>query len=95
MEKSEQIQPDLEKLNNIADELDELQKLENNGRGVSCVQSAISFLRMGRLDEAKNICNWDHDKIINYPKLVEYIKENLFKGEEYPWSVLERLKNNH
>ena len=93
-EKPEQAnQLDAKNLETIADELDDLQKQENNGRGVGCVQSAVAFLRMGNLDEAKRICFWDHDKIRNYSKLVEYIKSNLFEeGEEHPWSVLERLQ---
>lgn len=85
-------EPDFEYLKNIADELDKLQKIENSGRGVNCVQSVVSYLRDGNVNEAKKVCNWDHDKIVNYPKLVEFIKDNLFKDEEHPWSVLERLQ---
>jgi hypothetical protein len=96
MEKLEQInQPNIEHLKTLANELDELQKQENNGRGVSCVQSVVSSLRMGKLDEAKRICSWDGDKIINYPKLAEFIKSKLFsEGERHPWSVLERLQQH-
>ena len=94
MERQEQINnKNNERLTNIANQLDELQKLENNGRGVSCVKSAITYLKAGDIESAKQICRWDHDKIVNYPKLVEFIKNNLFeKGEEHPWSVLERLQ---
>lgn len=94
MEKIKQFnQISIERLKIIADELDEIQKQENNGRGVSCVQSVVSFLKMGRLEDAKTICFTDHDKIINYPVLVDYIKNNLFEsGEEHPWSVIERLQ---
>jgi len=88
-------QNNLEHLHKLANELDVLQKTENDGRGVSCVQSVISYLRQGKLDEAKRLCNWDHDKIANYPKLVTYIKNNLFEpGEDHPWSVLERLQKD-
>lgn len=94
MEKLEQTNlPSIEHLTILANELDELQKQENNGRGVSCVQSVVAYLKIGKLDEAKRICEWDHDKIINYPKLVEFIKNKLFdEGEDHPWSVLERLQ---
>ena len=26
-------------------------------------------------NEAKRICSWDHDKIVNYPNLVKFIKK--------------------
>lgn len=67
----------------IADELNELQTQENDGRGVSCVRTAITYLRRGKIEEAKRVCDLDHDKISSYPKLVEYIKDNLFKDEKY------------
>ncbi len=96
MEKFEQTkQPNIEHLKTMASELDELQKQENNGRGVSCVRSAVAYLKMGNLEDARTICFTDHDKIINYPKLVEFIKNNLFdKEKEHPWSVLERLQQH-
>jgi hypothetical protein len=80
-------------LKTIADELDQLQQQENNGRGVSCVRSVVDYLKAGQLDEAKRMCEWDHDKIRNYPKLVEYLKNNLFTPEEHPWATYERLMN--
>jgi len=87
---------DIERLQLLAKQLDELQKKENNGRGVSCVQSVVAYLRMGRLDEARTICYTDHDKIDNYPPIMEFIKDNLFdKDEEHPWSVMERLQKNN
>lgn len=96
MERLEQpINTNNEKLSGIAFQLDELQKIENDGRGVSCVRSAVAYLRAGDLKIAKQICWHDHDKIINYSKLVEFIKNNLFEaGEEHPWSVLERLQRH-
>jgi hypothetical protein len=82
-----------EHLIKIANLLDEIQKTENNGRGVSCVKSAIDYLKSGDFESAKQICRHDHDKIINYPRLVEFIKKNLFNNkEDHPWSVLECLQ---
>lgn len=81
-----------ERLAKIADELFALQAKENNGRGVTCVRGVAEYLRMGDLSSARAFCFTDHDKILNYPVLMEYIKKNLFvQGEEHPWSVLERL----
>jgi hypothetical protein len=91
LEQNEQLE--LARLNRIADELDDLQKKENDGRGVGCVRDVVLFLRDGQLSEARKICIWDSDKIRNYPNLVQYIKNNLFdEDEEHPWSVLERLQ---
>lgn len=95
MEKLEKTnQPNFELLIKTADELDNLQKQENDGRGVSCVKEVVSYLRMGKLQEARAVCFTDHDKIINYPALKEFIVTNLFEeGEEHPWSTLERLQH--
>ncbi|MFH1667977.1 MAG: hypothetical protein ABH884_03085 [Candidatus Komeilibacteria bacterium] len=93
MNKFEQNSAEQERLNRMADEFDALQKDQNNGRGVSCVQSVIIYLRAGKLEDAKQICRWDHDKIINYPKIKKYVRDVLFADEdEHPWSTLERLQ---
>lgn len=82
-------------LNSLADQLDELQSQENNGRGVSCVKSVVAYLRVGDLDHARQICFHDHDKIINYPAIKKFIIVNLFENnEEHPWSILEKLQRN-
>lgn len=80
-------------LDSLADQLDELQSQENNGRGVSCVKSVVAYLRTGDLEHAKQVCFWDHDKIINYPKVKSFIMDNLFEpGEDHPWLVSEKLQ---
>lgn len=61
----------------IVRQLDDLQKKENNGRGVGCVQNALNYLRMGDSESAQVICSTDWDKIRNYPELAEYIEEKL------------------
>ena len=94
MIKAEQfIQPNIEHLKSLAKDLDDLQSKENDGRGVTCVQSIVAYLKIGKLEEAKRVCEWDHDKLRSYPSLIDFIKKNLYQsGEEHPWAVLERLR---
>ena len=56
-------------LNAMADRLDELQKVENEGRGISCVQDVILFLRRGKFEDARATAEGDHDKIRYYPEI--------------------------
>ena len=80
-------------LNFLAEQLDELQNQENNGRGISCIRQVVADLRVGDLENARQVCFWDHDKIINYPQIKSFIIANLFEpGEDHPWSVLEKLQ---
>jgi hypothetical protein len=58
-------------------ELDELQKKENNGNGVSCVKSALVYLRMGDVETARAVCTTDWDKIREYPDLAKSLEEKL------------------
>ena len=55
----------------IAKELHNLQKIENDGRGVSCVRAIIKYLQFGHYESAKNVCINEFDKIRNYPKIKE------------------------
>lgn len=87
--------PENKDFNSLADQLDELQSQENNSRGVGCIKSVVAYLRAGDLENAKQVCFWDHDKIINYPDVKNFLVANLFEdGEEHPWSMLEKLKGN-
>lgn len=82
-------------LEEMADKLNELQSVENDGRGISCVRTIITFLKLGDLASARQTAMWDHDKIVNYPLIMIYIKDELFKGEdEHPWSILERMRSS-
>jgi hypothetical protein len=60
----------------IADELWSLQAKQNNGRGISCVQTVVHLIRHGLIDEAERVADWDHDKIRNYPEVWHYINDN-------------------
>ncbi|MCX6715316.1 MAG: hypothetical protein NTX72_05910 [Candidatus Uhrbacteria bacterium] len=61
----------------IAQELDELQRKENDGRGVSCVRNALTYLKMGDIESAQTVCSTDWDKIRNYPELAKALEEKL------------------
>jgi len=61
----------------LADELYKLQLLENDGRGIGCVQGIITFLRMGNIEAAQQAAKTDHDKIRNYPDVENFLKEEL------------------
>lgn len=75
-----------ENLASIADELEKMQAIENEGRGISCVKTVIIYLRLGDLTKAKAVCDNEGDKIGNYPEIKEYIKKTLFKDDEkHPW----------
>lgn len=57
------------RLNPIADELDKLQSLENEGRGVQCVRQMITYLRAGDFGSAWSTYQTDGDKTRQYPEL--------------------------
>lgn len=61
----------------IALELDELQKKENDGNGVSCVRNALSYLKRGDFESARVVCSTDWDKIRNYPDLAKALEVKL------------------
>ena len=81
----------------LANLLDELQKEKNSGRGVSCVQEIVMWLRKGDIGKARAVATHDADKIHDtfgrYRDIEELIKTELFRGEnEHPWSFLEMLQ---
>jgi hypothetical protein len=57
------------------DKLDNIQKIKNNGRGVSCVKTFIDYLRMDMIKEALAVYNNESDKIRSYPDINKMIKE--------------------
>jgi hypothetical protein len=74
---------DQEKYNDIANRLEELQAKENDGRGIGCVQTVVGCLRRGDVSSAKVAARTDGDKIISYPEVYDFIKKELFEGEDY------------
>lgn len=53
----------------IANDLDGLQSVENDGRGVMCVKSMVTYLRRNQFAEAQGIYQVDGDKTRQYPAL--------------------------
>ena len=62
----------------LAKELDQLQAPKNDGRGISCVKTIVTFLRRRQLDLAKNVYEVDGDKICGiYPDVDKFICQSL------------------
>ncbi len=66
----------------LADKLDTLQQEKNNGRGVSCLRTLVSYLRAGDTRSAKAVCWNEADKIVNYPDIREVIQKELFAEDD-------------
>ncbi len=71
-----------QELLHLADQLDELQKVQHSGRGVSCVKEVIQALRQGNFEYAKAVATHDHDKIGSYPE-IEVLMEEYGLCESY------------
>lgn len=69
----------------IADELDRLQASKHEGRGVSCVQTLIFFLRREEFDKAKAVARNESDKIRSHEEIVAVLKRIGF-WYEFDWS---------
>ncbi|MCD6434935.1 MAG: hypothetical protein J7L15_00885 [Clostridiales bacterium] len=54
------------------DRLDELQMVENEGRGIICVKYIISSLRREDIKEAIYVYKWEGDKIRAYPLVQQW-----------------------
>ncbi len=91
MEKIEFKNSSLEQYKELANQLDVLQKNENEGRGVSCVRAVIACLNSGDLEGAKAVCKNDGDKIESYDDIKKFLISNLFKNEKHPWIFSEKL----
>lgn len=91
MEKFEQTIPTIDQYKDLADQLDNLQKNENEGRGISCVRTIILYLNRGEIDTAKAVCKNEGDKISNYEEIKQFLVANLFKNEsDHPWNLSDK-----
>lgn len=61
----------------IARRLFDLQKDQNDGRGVSCVRSIVWYIEHDDFESAKAVANTDFDKIRRYPEIAEYVQKHL------------------
>lgn len=58
----------------LADQLDALQAKANEGRGVSCVRSVVSYLRSGNYSSARAVVNNESDKIRSHDAVVQLLE---------------------
>ena len=65
----------------IAHELDEYQKVENGGRGISCVQTIVTYLNFEDKESALAVINNEWDKIRNYPLIVKFLQNHQLASE--------------
>lgn len=63
-------------INVVADELDVLQAKKNEGRGVSCVRTMITYLRRGEINLALAVRQVDGDKTRSYPDIEQFLNDN-------------------
>lgn len=61
----------------IANKLYQLQAKENDGRGITCVKSIVTYLKAGDLRSAVLIRQHDGDKTITYYDVEQYLIEKL------------------
>ena len=66
----------------LVNKLDDLQKEKNGGRGVSCAQTLIIYLKQGDVEKAKAVCWNEADKIVNYPDIRKVLQQELFSGDD-------------
>lgn len=72
---------DLGSHKNMADGLDDLQRSENDGQGITCVKQIVTYLRMGELEKAKGIYDNNKNEIENYSEINDFLIKKLFKEE--------------
>ena len=78
-------QEEFEKIKNLAKKLFDLQKQENNGRGVSSVRTLIHYLEINDINSARAVYENEGDKISSYPEIEKLICENLNIKPRYGW----------
>ena len=89
-------EPNQENYNELADRLDESQKVKNGGRGVQTIRHIVGDLRRGDISSAKATARNEFDKIQSYPEIKEIIIGGLFKGDpDHPEAILEKLRAMH
>lgn len=71
------------------EELKAKEKIQNNGRGVSCIRTLIHYLERGDMESAKAVFVNEGDKIANYPELETILEGMLGMEGRYKNSGLE------
>jgi hypothetical protein len=63
----------MNELISIANTLNTMQSILNDGRGVSCICEVVFWLERGDEDRAKLVIEHDWDKISTYPMIAEFL----------------------
>ncbi|PIR93718.1 hypothetical protein COT97_05120 [Candidatus Falkowbacteria bacterium CG10_big_fil_rev_8_21_14_0_10_39_11] len=71
-----------ERMNGMADDLEDMNNLLNNGRGAVCVEDVILYLRRGDIASARNCADTDQDKIRRFCEIQKYIFDHLFNSDD-------------
>lgn len=73
------LQISAEEAKQIAEQLDEMQKPKNDGRGVCCVDYIVKYIRWNDIAGAIAICWNESDKIRGYNDIREFLRSTLMK----------------
>lgn len=69
----------------IASKLEDLVRtIESNEEGIPPVKTIITYLRQGKIENAKSVCTYDGDKIEYYPEIVDFLRRELFANGDDP-----------
>lgn len=74
------VNPEQERYNQIANELDALQADKNHGRGLNVVRDVVGLLRRGKHHEAKSHVWFDSERLDGHDDVKDFIRDNLFDG---------------
>lgn len=62
--------------NELIEKIENLNRTVNEGRGSQVLRSAVLSLRRGDLEGARVLCTLDHDKLYQYPGVLDFLIEN-------------------
>lgn len=65
----------------IANKLDFMQNQKNNGRGISCIRTIVTFLDRDDFESARAVVNNEWDKIRSYKDIAQYLVEQKLYSE--------------
>lgn len=60
-------------LHEVADALEKLESIENNGRGIQCCKSIVFYLKKNDWDSAVRVANLETDKIRSYTDVYDFL----------------------
>jgi len=91
MEQEPKLDSDIEKLNNLADQLERIAGEKTSGKGDVVMEKLIKRLRSGNAESAKTFCNNEFDKFMAYREdALPLIAQELYGGSGSPWFSIEK-----